>query len=65
MNQTAALKRLPPASPTAVGVMELPATLTRIFTQLEREEEEREEIGKQRQEPASQPRRVPRPFAYD
>jgi len=65
MGPTETLERLPLASPPAVGVVELPAALTWIFTQLEREEEERAEVVKQRRELTSQPRRVPRPFAYD
>jgi hypothetical protein len=65
MGQTTALERLPQASPPAVGVVELPAALTWIFTELERMEEEREKPAGQRPEPASPPQRVPRPFAYD
>jgi hypothetical protein len=64
MGQTTALERLPVASPPVVGVVELPVGLTRIFAELERPEEEREKSRGPRPELASQPRRVPRPFAY-
>lgn len=65
MGQTETLERPSQASRPMAGVIELPAALTWIFAELERAEEEREKAVQQRQEQAPQPRRVPRPFAYD
>lgn len=65
MGQTETLERPCQASWPMAGVIELPAALTWIFAELERAEEEREKAVQQRQEQAPQPRRVPRPFAYD